>query len=161
MTQILNGAPADVIVTANTSTMAQLTAKDLVETPQAFCQEQARDHHGAGQSQEHHEPRGPREARDFGRPRGSERAGRRRTSAKAMSMARVKVTPKSLQLDDAEVVEQVESGNADAALVFVTDIVSAGSKVTGVPIPDAQNKIGTYEIAAVKTSSNPAAAGHT
>ncbi len=38
VTQILDGAPADVIVTANTSTMAQLTAKGLVETPQAFCE---------------------------------------------------------------------------------------------------------------------------
>ena len=50
-------------------------------------------------------------------------------------------------------VEQVESGNADAALVFVTDVVTAGSKVTGVPIPDAQNVIGTYEIAVLKAST--------
>ena len=45
-------------------------------------------------------------------------------------------------------------GNADAALVFVTDVVTAGGKVTGVPIPDAQNVIGTYEIAVVKASTN-------
>ena len=50
--------------------------------------------------------------------------------------------------------EQLESGDANAALVFVTDVIGAGSKVTGVPIPDAQNKIGTYEIAALSASSN-------
>ena len=38
VTEIINGAPADVIATANTDTMAQLTAKGLVETPVAFCQ---------------------------------------------------------------------------------------------------------------------------
>src|ERR1019366_2858758 len=63
-------------------------------------------------------------------------------------------TPVSLQLSDAAVLEQLESGDANAALVFVTDVNSAGSKVTGVPIPDAQNKIGTYEIAALKASAN-------
>ena len=79
-------------------------------------------------------------------------------AAKALKAAHVTLTPKSLQLDDALVVEQVESGNADAALVFVTDVVTAGSKVTGVPIPDAQNVIGTYEIAALKASAHPTAA---
>ena len=54
--------------------------------------------------------------------------------------------------------EQLESGDANAALVYVTDVAGAGSKVTGVPIPDAQNKIGTYEIAAVSASSNLPAA---
>ena len=38
VTEIINGAPADVIATANTDTMAQLAAKGLVETPVAFCQ---------------------------------------------------------------------------------------------------------------------------
>ena len=37
MTQIISGAPADVIATANTTTMQQLVAKGLVNTPQAFC----------------------------------------------------------------------------------------------------------------------------
>ena len=54
--------------------------------------------------------------------------------------------------------EQLESGDANAALVFVTDVISAGSKVTGVPIPDAQNKIGTYEIAAVSRRARNLAA---
>jgi hypothetical protein len=33
-------------------------------------------------------------------------------AAKALAMAGIKLTPKSLQLDGAEVVEQVETGNA-------------------------------------------------
>ena len=157
VTQILNGAPADVIVTANTSTMAQLTAKDLVETPQAFCRNKLEIITAPGN------PRNITSLADLAKPGISVVLADPSVpvgdySAKALSMAGVKVTPKSLQLDDAEVVEQVESGNADAALVFVTDIVSAGSRVTGVPIPDAQNVIGTYEVAAVKTSSNLTAA---
>ena len=78
-------------------------------------------------------------------------------ATKALAAAHITVTPKSLQLDDALLVEQVESGNADAALVFVTDVVTAGGKVTGVPIPDAQNVIGTYEIAVLKASAHAAA----
>jgi molybdate transport system substrate-binding protein len=64
----------------------------------------------------------------------------------------------SLQLSVAAVIEQLESGDANSALVFVTDVMGAGSKVSGVQIPDAQNKIGTYEIAAVSASGNLAAA---
>lgn len=157
VTQILDGAPADVIVTANTSTMAQLTAKGLVETPQAFCENKLEIITAPGN------PKNITSLADLAKPGISVVLADPSVpvgdySARALSIAGVKVTPKSLQLDDAEVVEQIESGNADAALVFVTDIVSAGSKVTGVPIPDAQNVIGTYEIAAVKTSSNLTAA---
>ena len=66
--------------------------------------------------------------------------------------------PVSLQLSDAAVLEQLESGDANAALVFVTDVIGAPGKVTGVPIPAAQNHIGTYEIAALTASTNMTAA---
>jgi molybdate transport system substrate-binding protein len=50
----------------------------------------------------------------------------------------------------------VTTGDADAAIVYVTDAKSAGDTVTSVPIPDAQNAIATYPIATIKGSANAA-----
>jgi molybdate transport system substrate-binding protein len=49
--------------------------------------------------------------------------------------------------DDAAVVAKVKSGEADAGIVYTSDISS--SDVRAVTIPDAQNLIATYPIAAV------------
>lgn len=49
----------------------------------------------------------------------------------------------------------VSDGDADAAIVYVTD---ANDKVDTVAIPDAQNVIATYPIAVLTTSTNPATA---
>jgi molybdate transport system substrate-binding protein len=48
----------------------------------------------------------------------------------------------------------VTTGDADAAIVYVTDAKSAGSAVATVTIPDAQNAIATYPIATLKASAN-------
>jgi molybdate transport system substrate-binding protein len=59
--------------------------------------------------------------------------------------------------DDASVVAKVDSGEADAGIVYTSDISS--SDVRGVPIPDEQNVIATYPIAVV-TGATHAEAGH-
>jgi molybdate transport system substrate-binding protein len=51
----------------------------------------------------------------------------------------------------------VSLGEADASVVYVTDVKSEKS-VSGVRIPDAQNIVATYPIATVKESQNTAAA---
>jgi molybdate transport system substrate-binding protein len=157
VTQILNGAPADVIATANTDTMAQLTAKNLVQTPVAFCQNKLEIAVAPGN------PLGIKTLADLNNPGvklvigdPSVPVGEYVTDIETSD--NLKFTPVSLQLSDASVLEQLESGDANAALVFVTDIIAAGSKVTGVTIPDAQNKIGTYDIAALSASTNLPAA---
>jgi ABC-type molybdate transport system, periplasmic component len=66
----------------------------------------------------------------------------------------VKVTPKSLETDVTSVVSKIELGEADAGIVYVTDVKAAGSKVAGVPIPDSVNVIATYPIVAVKGANN-------
>jgi molybdate transport system substrate-binding protein len=50
--------------------------------------------------------------------------------------------------DDASVVAKVKSGEADAGIVYTSDVAS-NSDVRAVPIPDKQNVIATYPIAAV------------
>jgi molybdate transport system substrate-binding protein len=157
VTEIISGAPADVIATANTDTMAQLTAKGLVETPQAFCQNKLEIAVAPGN------PLNIKTLADLNNPGvklvigdPSVPVGEYVTDIEASDS--LTFHPVSLQLSDAAVLEQLESGDANAALVFVTDVIGAPGKVTGVPIPDAQNKIGTYEIAAIKASSNLGAA---
>ena len=76
----------------------------------------------------------------------------------ALATAGVKVTPKSLETDVASVVSKIELGEADAAIVYATDVQAAGSKVQGVPIPTGQNVIATYPIVAVKGTKNAAVA---
>jgi molybdate transport system substrate-binding protein len=52
----------------------------------------------------------------------------------------------------------VTAGDADAAIVYVTDAKTAGSAVTAVPIPETQNAIATYPIAVLKRATDPVAA---
>jgi molybdate transport system substrate-binding protein len=66
--------------------------------------------------------------------------------------------PTSLELDVKAALAKVVSGDADAAIVYVTDVEAAGARVQGVDIPDAQNVIATYPIAVVKATKHRAAA---
>lgn len=74
----------------------------------------------------------------------------------ALAKAGVKVTPKSHEQDVNAVVSKVSLGEADAGIVYVTDVRSAGARVQGVAIPDDQNVLATYPVAGVKGGSNPA-----
>jgi molybdate transport system substrate-binding protein len=49
----------------------------------------------------------------------------------------------------------VTTGDADAAIVYVTDAKTAGAAVAAMTIPDAQNVIATYPIVVLKASGNP------
>jgi molybdate transport system substrate-binding protein len=58
----------------------------------------------------------------------------------------------------AAVVSKIELAEGDAAIVYVTDASTAGSKVTTITVPTAANVPATYGAVAVKASSNAAAA---
>ena len=53
---------------------------------------------------------------------------------------------------------KVTSGEADATIVYVTDVTAAGSKGQGVAIPDSQNVVATYPIAVLKSAKDKDAA---
>lgn len=71
----------------------------------------------------------------------------------------VTVTPKSRELNATSTLGKVSSGDADAAIVYVTDVKGAGSDVAGVVIPTSQNVVATLPIAALKNSKNATLAG--
>jgi len=52
----------------------------------------------------------------------------------------------------------VSAGDAEAAIVYVTDVRAAGASVDGVRIPNRQNQIATYPIAPLAESTNRATA---
>jgi molybdate transport system substrate-binding protein len=52
----------------------------------------------------------------------------------------------------------VATGDADAAVVYVTDVKSAGSTVVGVKIPDSRNQTAVYPIAPLAEAANPTTA---
>jgi molybdate transport system substrate-binding protein len=58
-------------------------------------------------------------------------------AAQALDRAGVIVEPLSLEPDAASAVAKVVSGEADAAIVYASDVAAAGAKVEGVAIPGA------------------------
>jgi molybdate transport system substrate-binding protein len=74
----------------------------------------------------------------------------------ALAKAGVRVTAKSQEQDVNAVVSKVALGEADAGIVYVTDVKAAGNRVQGVDIPDDQNVAASYPVATVRGGSNPA-----
>lgn len=64
------------------------------------------------------------------------------------------ITPVTLEKDVKSTLAKVTSKEVDAGIVYVTDVKAAGSSVTGVQIPDAQNYVTTYPIATLKETKN-------
>ncbi len=59
----------------------------------------------------------------------------------------------SNEADVKAVLTRVSLGEADAGLVYATDVIAAGDAVEGVPIPPEQNVIASYPIAHTSSSS--------
>ena len=62
--------------------------------------------------------------------------------------------PVSEESSVTDVLGKVISGEADAGLVYVTDVKAAGDKVKGIPFPESAQAVNTYPIATVRTSKN-------
>ena len=79
-------------------------------------------------------------------------------AAKVLANAGVTVTPASLEDKVKGVVTKVTAGEADAGIVFLTDVKAAGDTAEGVEIPADVNVISNYPIAVTKEASNADAA---
>jgi molybdate transport system substrate-binding protein len=158
VTQIEQGAPADVFASADMKNMNKLVKAGLVETPQTFAHNKLEIAVAPGN------PKHITSLADLEKPDvtlvledPSVPAGNyaRQAFAKAGLPA---PKPASNELDVKSTLAKLTSGDADAVIVYVTDVKSAGDKVQGVPIPDDQNVTATYPIAVLKGSKNQAAA---
>lgn len=70
----------------------------------------------------------------------------------------ITLDPVSEESSVTDVLNKVTTGQADAGVVYVTDAAGAGDKVTAVPFPEAAEAVNTYPIAVLKQSKNAAAA---
>ncbi len=73
-----------------------------------------------------------------------------------LKAAKISVTPASLESDVAGVLAKVESGEADAGLIYASDVVAAGATVAGVAIPVEVNIPAEHAMAVVKKSTHDA-----
>jgi molybdate transport system substrate-binding protein len=157
VTQVQNAAPADVIATASAGTMKTLSDAGLVETVQTFARNKLEILVQPGN------PKAIKTFADLARTditfvteEDTVPAGK--YTAQMLQTAGITVSPVSKETDVKSAVARVTSGEADATVVYVTDVLAAGSKGLGVEIPDAQNVIATYPIAIVKGATDHAAA---
>ena len=143
--QVQQGAPADVIATASTKTMDQVS-KELAGPAKTFARNKLVIITGKGN------PKHIRTLADLSRSGvvvvlAAEGVPAGDYARQALSDAHVTVHPKSLEDNVRGVLTKVELGEADAGIVYVTDALVAGGKVASVPIPSAP--IATYPIGAI------------
>jgi len=151
--QIVTGAPVDVFAAANTATMDTVAKAGLVAgTPQIFVTNKLEIAVAPGN------PKHIVGFKDLSRPDLKVVICARQvpcgSSEKTVEAATgVTVKPVSEESDVTSVLTKVGSGDADAGVVYVTDVQSAPGKVDGVNFPEADKAINTYPIAVIKGSS--------
>lgn len=151
--QVEAGVPVDVVATADPDSMERLARAGLVDAPRPFAGNRLAIAVASGN------PRRIEGLADLGRdglkvvladpavPAG-------RYAGQALGRAGVRVRPVSLELDVKAVARKVAAGEADAGIVYATDVAEADR----VPIPDASNVVVTYPVAVVRGTTNRDAA---
>ncbi|HEY2428005.1 MAG TPA: molybdate ABC transporter substrate-binding protein [Acidimicrobiales bacterium] len=157
VSQIQQGAPADVFASADVANMQKLVNAGLVDTPVTFARNKLEIAVAPGN------PKHITGLADLAKPGISlvlEAVGvpAGDYTRQVLAAQHVTVTPKSLETDVKSAVAKVTAGEADATVVYVTDVTAAGAKVSGVTIPDADQPSITYPMAVVKATKNQAAA---
>jgi len=156
--QIQNGAPADVFASADQKNMAKLQAAGAVTgTPVVFAKNQMEIAVAPGN------PKHIATVADLAQSglivaMCAAEAPCGKYADQLLEQDHVTLTPKSRELDAKSTLAKVASGDADAAIVYVTDVKGSKSDVDGVEIPAGQNVIATLPIAALKDAKNDALA---
>ncbi|MDO8146836.1 MULTISPECIES: molybdate ABC transporter substrate-binding protein [unclassified Isoptericola] len=153
--QVQQGAPADVVATADTATMNTLVADELVGTPQAFATNTLEIAVPAGN------PAGIADLQDLTDPTvnlvvcAPEVPCGAATTA-VVDHAGLTLQPVSEEQSVTDVLGKVSAGEADAGLVYVTDVARAGDQVEGIAFDESDAAVNTYPIATVdRTGQNP------
>jgi molybdate transport system substrate-binding protein len=156
--QIESGAPADVIATADATNMAKLEKAGRLTNPSAAFARNTLE-----VAVERGNPENVRALEDLARPDlvlilAADTVPAGRYAREILDRAGVTVTPSSYEENVKAVLNKVALGEADAGIVYATDVRAAAERVTGVTIPEAQNAVAIYPIACVsQREANPAA----
>lgn len=152
--QILAGAPVDVFASADQATMTKVVDAGLVRgEPTVFATNSLRIIVRRGN------PQGITSLADLARsgivyvtcstdvPIG-------KYAAQVLQRAGVTVTPRSFEPDVRGIVTKVVSGEADAGIVYATDVAATNGAASGVDIPSSSNLTATYPIAALSDAGD-------
>jgi molybdate transport system substrate-binding protein len=151
VTQITEGAQVDVFASAATANMDDLVAADLTaDAPQDFATNTQQIAVPPGN------PAGVGSLQDLAGdldlvlcapevPCGA-------AALRVAKLAGLTLSPVSEEQSVTDVLAKVTSGEADAGLVYVTDVIAAGDAVEGIAFPEAAEVVNTYPIAPVAGS---------
>jgi molybdate transport system substrate-binding protein len=158
VTQIKQGAPADVFVSADDSNMKKLTdAGENAGDPVSIAKNTMEIIVEKGN------PKRVTGVADLAKPDlivvlCADTVPCGKNSAAVLTNAAVTATPKSLEDKVKGVVTKVAAGEADAGIVFVTDVNAAKDTAEGVEIPADINVISNYPMVVTKEATNATAA---
>ena len=153
-TQIINGAPASVFASAAPANMTQVVkAGDTAQAPSNFA---------ANKMEVAVPPANPAGVTSVSNLSNSAvkvalcqpQVPCGTVAAEVFKNAGITVKPITLQPDVKSVLTQVELGNVDAGMVYVTDVKAAGTKVKGVPVPASENASTLYPIATLHAATD-------
>lgn len=155
---IVGGAPADVFAAASPSTMKTVTDKgEAAGTPKIFVRNQLEIATAPGN------PQHVAGLQDLTRsglkvvlcaqevPCGA-------ASQTVLNAANIQLTPVSYEQDVKAALTKVELQEADASLVYRTDVKAAAGKVDGVNFPEASSAVNDYPITPLTHAPNAAGA---
>jgi molybdate transport system substrate-binding protein len=158
VTQIQQGAPADVFASADQANVQKVVDAGLNSgAPRVFARNKLQIVVEAGN------PKQIQNVADLAKPGVKFDAcapgvpcGTYATNV--FNRANVKVTPVSQEDSVKAVATKVSLGEADAGIVYTTDVKAGGARVAGVTIPDDLNVTASYPIVPLKTAPNKKAA---
>lgn len=152
--QIQAGAPADVFASADTKNMDKATGDDLVEGAPVDFASNTLEIATPPDNPAKIDSLDDLAAKDVKVvvcapevPCGAAAVGVEKASG-------VDINPVSEEQSVTDVLNKVISGEADAGLVYVTDVTGAGDKVHGVTFPESSEVVNVYPIAALSGSKN-------
>lgn len=153
--QVQAGAPADLLATANTSTMDQVA--DLTEGTRVFARNSLQIAVPTGN------PGGVQGIDDFADPElrlalCAVEVPCGAAAAQMFDAAGIVPRPDTYEKDVSATLTKVAWGEVDAAVVYRTDVISAGDRVQGIDVPADVDVINDYPIAVLTEARNPAAA---
>ncbi|MFF7390782.1 molybdate ABC transporter substrate-binding protein [Streptomyces scabiei] len=155
---ITGGAPADVFASASPRTMAVVTdAGDASGTPETFVRNQLEIATLPGN------PDKISSLKDLTGPDlkvvlCDEAVPCGAAARKALDASKLKLTPVSYEEDVKSALNKVVLKEADAAVVYKTDVRAAGEKVEGVEFPESADAVNDYPITLLEESENTDAA---
>ncbi|MFS0717943.1 molybdate ABC transporter substrate-binding protein [Arthrobacter sp. 1P04PC] len=158
-TQLGQGAPADVFASADPANMAKVTGAGLAEgSPRNFASNTLTIAVPPAN------PAGITSFADLTRPGTRVVVCAPQVPCGAAAVAvegktGVRLAPVSEESSVTDVLGKVASGEADAGLVYVTDVQGAAGKVKGVPFPESAAAVNTYPITALRGSRDKDLAG--